>query len=269
MQAPSCYNSSTQSVERWGMEERIEIEVQKLELKDMRESVSLNRREFAESFGIPLRTVEDWEAGRRKMPEYLLRLMGYKLRMEAYWREEENRRQKEQSRNVNIIHEPDGKRIVLINDIRFKGKNREEWAEIEEYLKEYVGEYYEIEENSDIVYIASDFPDEYANSESRLALKGPVAKAKANASQGIPELIQIATNETYQENTKKKHAIDAKYGWYRYDVRFALPVYDDKTGKLARYNIYSARMLVRHAKDGKKYLYDFLSIKKEASSPLE
>ena len=119
------------------MTEKIEIEVQKLELKDMRESVSLNRREFAESFGIPLRTVEDWEAGRRKMPEYLLRLMGYKLRMEAYWREEEKRRQREQSRNVNIIHEPDGKQIVLINDIRFKGKNRDEWAEIEEYLKEY------------------------------------------------------------------------------------------------------------------------------------
>ncbi|MBQ3028902.1 MAG: transcriptional regulator, partial [Lachnospiraceae bacterium] len=220
------------------MEEKIEIEVQKQELKDMRESVSFNRREFAESFGIPLRTVEDWEAGRRKMPEYLLRLMGYKLRMEAYWREEEKRRQREKSRNVSVIQEPDGKKVVLINDIRFKGKNREEWNEIEEYLKEYVGEYYEIEENSDIVYIDSDFPDEFANSESRLALKGPVAKAKANASQGIPELIQIATNESFQENTKKKHATDAKYGWYRYDVRFALPVYDDKTGKLARYNIY-------------------------------
>jgi len=246
----------------------VQIEVQKLELRDMRESLSLNRREFAESFGIPLRTMEDWEAGRRKMPDYLLRLMGYKLRMEEHWREEE-RRQKSKSRNVNIIREPDGRRIVLINDIRFKGKHREEWEEIEEYLKEYVGEYYEIEENSDIVYIDSDFPDEFANSESRLALKGPVAKAKANASQGIPELIQIATNESYQENTKKKHATDAKFGWYRYDVRFALPVYDDKSGELARYNIYSARMLVRHAKDGKKYLYDFLSIKKEASSPLE
>ena len=246
----------------------VQIEVQKLELRDMRESLSLNRREFAESFGIPLRTMEDWEAGRRKMPDYLLRLMGYKLRMEEHWREEE-RRQKSKSRNVNIIREPDGRRIVLINDIRFKGKQREEWEEIEEYLKEYVGEYYEIEENSDIVYIDSDFPDEFANSESRLALKGPVAKAKANASQGIPELIQIATNESYQENTKKKHATDAKFGWYRYDVRFALPVYDDKSGELARYNIYSARMLVRHAKDGKKYLYDFLSIKKEASSPLE
>ena len=84
-----------------------------------------------------------------------------------------------------------------------------------------------------------------------------------------PELIQIATNQEFSENTKKKHIKDAKYGWYRYDVRFALPVYDDKTGQLVRYNIFSARMLVRHDEDGKKYLYDLLAIKKETSSPLE
>ena len=29
---------------------------------------------------------------------------------------------------------------------------------------------------------------------------------------------------------------DAKYGWYRYDVRFAIPVYSD-AGELERYNI--------------------------------
>lgn len=172
-------------------------------------------------------------------------------------------------RNVNVITDPNGRKIVLINDIRFKGKTREEWDDIEKYLIEYVGKFYEIEENSDIIYIASDFPSEYAKSESRLALKGPRAKAKANASQGIPELIQIATNETFSENTKEKHKRDAKYGWYRYDVRFALPVYDDKKEEIVRYNIYSARMLVRHAEDGKKYLYDLLAIKKETSSPHE
>lgn len=172
-------------------------------------------------------------------------------------------------KKVNVISNIEGKKVVLINDIRFKGKTREEWKEIEECLKDYVGKYYEIEECSEIIYIASDFPDEFANSESRLALKGPVSKAKANASQGIPELIQIAVNRSYSPNTKRKHEKDAKFGWYRYDVRFAIPVYDDKTGKLMRYNIYKARMLVRHAEDGKKYLYDFLGIKKETSSPLE
>lgn len=172
-------------------------------------------------------------------------------------------------RNVNIITELDGKKIVLINDIRFKAKKREDWKDIEEYLKEYVDEFYEIAETSEKIFISTDFPDEYANSESRMALKGAVAKAKANAAQEIPELIQIATNQEFSENTKKKHIKDAKYGWYRYDVRFALPVYDDKTGQLVRYNIFSARMLVRHDEDGKKYLCDLLAIKKETSSPLE
>jgi len=171
--------------------------------------------------------------------------------------------------NVNIIYDTDGKKIVLINDIRFRGKKREEWEEIKKYLIEYIGNYYEIQESSNKIYIDKDFPDEYVSSESRIALKGAVAKAKANASQGIPELIQIATNVSFSENTKKKHERDAKLGWYRYDVRFALPVYDDKSGELVRYNIFSARMLVRHAEDGKKYLYDLLAIKKETSSPLE
>ncbi|MDE7313972.1 MAG: hypothetical protein K2N87_20525 [Eubacterium sp.] len=172
-------------------------------------------------------------------------------------------------RNVNIITDLDEKQLVLIKDIRFKGKHREEWKEIEQYLKQYVGNFYEIAETLDKIFISSDFPDEYANSENRIKLKGPVAKAKANASQGIAELVQIAKNEQYSENRKKRHQKDAKYGWYRYDVRFALPVYNDKCNKIERYNIYFANMLVRHADDGKKYLYDFLGIKKETSSPLE
>lgn len=172
-------------------------------------------------------------------------------------------------RNVNIITDSEGRKIVMINDIRFKAKKREDWKAVEEYLKEYVKEFYEIFETSEKIFISTDFPDEYANSESRISLKGKAAKAKANAAQGIPEIIQIATNQKFSENTKKKHEKDAKYGWYRYEVRFALPVSEDNAGQVVRYNVFSARMLVRHAEDGKKYLYDLLAIKKEMSSPLE
>ena len=170
-------------------------------------------------------------------------------------------------RNVNVIKDLDNSSFVLINDVRFKGK-REDWKLVEEYLKDYIGEFYEIEETSEKVFISASFPDEYANSESRIRLKGANAKAKANASQAVPELIKIATNRRYSSNKKRKHEHDAKYGWYRYDVRIALPVYDDKTGKVGRYNIFKAVMLVRHAEDDQKYLYDFLEIKKETSSPL-
>ena len=174
-----------------------------------------------------------------------------------------------ENRNVNIITDASGKKLALINGIRFRAKARDDWRIVEEYLKEYIGKFYEIEETSDKIYISSDFPDEYASSESRIALKGAVAKAKANAAQAIPELIRIAANPKHEENRKAKHKADAAHGWYRYDIRFALPVYDDKAGNIVRYNIYSANMLVRHADDDKKYLYDILAIKKETSSPLE
>ncbi len=39
--------------------------------------------------------------------------------------------------------------------------------------------------NGERIFISSSFPDEYVGSESRLALKGAAAKAKANAAQGM------------------------------------------------------------------------------------
>lgn len=52
------------------------------ELIEMRAKTGMNRKEFSDYFGIPDRTVQDWELGNRQMPDYLLRLMAYKLEME-------------------------------------------------------------------------------------------------------------------------------------------------------------------------------------------
>lgn len=52
-------------------------------LNNLRKKTRMTRADFARYFGIPLRTVEDWEAGRRKVPDYLVRLIEYKLRMEG------------------------------------------------------------------------------------------------------------------------------------------------------------------------------------------
>ncbi len=51
-------------------------------LKGVREDLNLNRKEFSKYMGIPLRTLEEWEAGRRKMPDYVLRLIAYYTRIE-------------------------------------------------------------------------------------------------------------------------------------------------------------------------------------------
>ncbi|MEF2616808.1 MAG: transcriptional regulator [Lachnospiraceae bacterium] len=55
---------------------------QKQRLIELRISTGMNRREFADYFEIPYRTMQQWELGDRKMPEYLLRLMAYKIRIE-------------------------------------------------------------------------------------------------------------------------------------------------------------------------------------------
>lgn len=45
----------------------------------LREKYQMTRNEFCEYFGIPYRTIQDWELGNRKCPAYLLDLMQYKL----------------------------------------------------------------------------------------------------------------------------------------------------------------------------------------------
>ena len=59
-----------------------------------------------------------------------------------------------------------------------------------------------------------DFPDEYTGSAYTRGLRGTAAKAKANASQGIPEMIEIAVGKHFRENKGEKHQWNARYGWY-------------------------------------------------------
>ena len=195
-------------------------------MKQLRNITGFNRAEFARQQGIPLRTIEEWEAGRRKMPEYVLRLLAYKIQLES----------SKKDQRIHIIQDENNKSIVLINDIRFKSRRNIDWNEIEEYLKEYIGNTYEILETCEKIYIGNDFPDEFCHSKDKIRLKGANEKAKA------------------------------KKGWYRYDTRFGIPKYDEN-GELEGYHIYSAKMLVRRDEDGKLYLYDFVRTKKETSSP--
>ena len=52
------------------------------ELRKLRVSTGMNRKEFCEYFEIPYMTETDWELGNRRVPQYLLRLMAYKVEME-------------------------------------------------------------------------------------------------------------------------------------------------------------------------------------------
>lgn len=49
-------------------------------IKELRESINITRKEFPEHTGIPVRTLEDWEAARRTSPEYIPKLIAYQLK---------------------------------------------------------------------------------------------------------------------------------------------------------------------------------------------
>ena len=51
-------------------------------LIELRVSTGMNRKQFCEYFQIPYRTMTDWELGNRTMPDYLFRLMDYKVKIE-------------------------------------------------------------------------------------------------------------------------------------------------------------------------------------------
>ena len=73
--------------------EGIEIEFEKYEEADkdserrktaycfkmIRQKSGMNRTEFSSWLGVPYRTMQEWELGRRAMPEYVLRLIAYKV----------------------------------------------------------------------------------------------------------------------------------------------------------------------------------------------
>ncbi len=64
------------------MDKNKQIENQIDTLKRVRGELGMNRTEFSRYLEIPLRTLEEWEAGRRQAPEYVLRLIAYYVRMQ-------------------------------------------------------------------------------------------------------------------------------------------------------------------------------------------
>ena len=70
------------------MEKKEQLQKQIIRLKKTRENLGMNRTVFSHYIGIPLRTLEEWEAGRRQMPDYVLRLLTYYTKMERLLEEQ-------------------------------------------------------------------------------------------------------------------------------------------------------------------------------------
>lgn len=60
-------------------------------MKELRESIGMNRKEFCECFQIPYRTVTEWKRGNRHAPEYVIRLLEYYIKMEKLAKKKEGK----------------------------------------------------------------------------------------------------------------------------------------------------------------------------------
>lgn len=68
------------SFEDWSA--KIDEEEKKYRFRMLRIRSGMNLKQFSKYFKIPYRTIQHWDAGDRKCPEYLLELIEYKLTKE-------------------------------------------------------------------------------------------------------------------------------------------------------------------------------------------
>lgn len=214
--------------------------------------------------------IEDMLAKVRKLPENDLARMQERTLLEAQQLYSEGLQsmqynglqQESGSSSYSIGKTTNGDNVVLIEDDIFAGKPNDVKAHkyIADYIKSHIGEVYTLIESGQKVYIGKDLPGEFTQSQYTKSLRGQKSKANAKnqSAQNFGELIEIASNRNWVKNRKTKHSEDAKFGWYRYDTKFALPNGD----------VYKANLLIRNDTDGKKYLYDLINIKKDSSSAL-
>lgn len=167
-----------------------------------------------------------------------------------------------QTRNVN------GKQIVWIEEnILKQNKGLPEHQFIADYIAGHIGDIYTIIESGQKVYIGDDLPGEFTQSkytQSILKYRSNIIRVKNRSAGNVGEMIEIATNRRW-EKAKHPENKDAKYGMYRYDTMFGFPVRDSNGNEIGA-NIYKAELVIRNASDGKKYLYDIVSIKKDATA---
>lgn len=103
---------------------------------------------------------------------------------------------------VKTVRDEQGNAIVIIPDIIFWNKQDIDWDAVKEYLKKYLGEIIENKQTKEKIKIGTKSADEYTGSKYSEHIRGARAKAKANAAQGIRELVESAANKIHSENKR-------------------------------------------------------------------
>jgi putative transcriptional regulator len=60
-----------------------------MNIKDMRTRAGMTQAQFAELLGVPKRTLENWEYGKSRCPEWAIKLINYYLSHEGLYKTKE------------------------------------------------------------------------------------------------------------------------------------------------------------------------------------
>jgi hypothetical protein len=171
-------------------------------------------------------------------------------------------------KKLRIGYTTNGTQVVMLeNDIFNENKeNKKPHQFIANYIAENIGEFYKITESGQRVYIGEELPNEYTQSEytkQLLKRNKKILNAKNQSVQSLGEIIEIATERSWDKNRKLKHNTGAKYGFYKYSSKIALPKYDSQR-KIIGSNLFDIELVIRNDANGRKYLYDIQKIEKSA-----
>ena len=155
-------------------------------------------------------------------------------------------------------------KVVMLEEDIFEGKTGKPHNIIADYIAENIGKHYKIIESGQSVYIGEDLPKEFTQSKYTtefLKKRKKLKNAKDQSIQNLGEIIEIATDRKWEKSTKEKHKTDAKYGFYKYTSRVALPKFDSEKNVVGSH-LYEIELVIRNDADGRKYLYDIQNIVK-------
>ena len=62
-----------------------------MDIRIVRKKLNMTQTEFGNLFGIPMRTVQEWEYGKRKAPNYVINMMEEILKSRGLLQDEDNK----------------------------------------------------------------------------------------------------------------------------------------------------------------------------------
>ena len=145
---------------------------------------------------------------------------------------------------------------LQIEDYEYDGLNvKDAQKKAKENIKKQKGIPYKNIMTSNVILVDYKTQGEYIYSKYTKSRTNEIKYVKCILSNYLKELFLNANKKNYESNRKPKHKTDAKYGFYKYGVKFSII-------KNAEETYYTCVILVRNDAHGKKYLYDILDIKK-------